>query len=816
MGCDYNSINYLCVSFDYSTDTSSSVDHFVTALHEQLGSHKLFTESIEISRVIIDLLPSHSALILTLISDLSLEYPKKVNLFRDSVWESDLAPHRDFDMIENVEISLSEAQNLLLLIHGVGKHDDFRDNSQRGGYFDFKSMFGELLGTKGLLKDLPLSIHLESVEWHIPLRDSCNIEQVLSEAAPNGVKALREFTTEAVVDGLLYFSSRFGQLIIDNVAKQLNDKYREFMKSNPGFRGSVSVFAHSLGSLIMFDILTCGRKDIKTPKLDFDVHLFFSSGSPVPQLHLCRGDMFDGSGKYQRRRFSMPPNVKMINYYHPHDPIGWRFAPLLEGYMEDPILLPFISTIETKSLVEILSFYGELVTAPPLHHPIDYELPTTRYERVSELNSASTAHSSYWNHTSVAFSVVMTLCEPLIQVVQEYNKRNVQVNRICFKEGRLSLDEPVLGLESVMIEGPVKGFWKERFCVLQEEAMYIFEKSPLSTAGTLVRELSLESIGVHTKRDPMSISALSFWLYANSQSESNEESNCEIDLVVYNSVLEPEEVFRLVAKTPLEARAWVAAFEKVRSQMRNPINNNPFQEESKPIDDGSMFDLEKSGFITVEESSTWSSSTSIRFITLQRRTGKICIFEKAPELNANKTVRLKNVSTIQHCCSQQLLRLLYLNGASVVIRLLSAESYYLWVDILKRKPNSVVEEFDFVPINSCQVSGFTILEESGGNKRYASFLIINKNDANVVFRRYSEFKVFYNQLVKEVEGIDLPELPGTTFIPSLEEHYLNKKVHALNSFLNSLSQIEQVVKSDAWSAFVSDEKKDVEEAKGGF
>lgn len=38
--------------------------------------------------------------------------------------------------------------------------------------------------------------------------------------------------------------------------KSLNNVYSIFIKNNPTFNGAVSIFAHSLGSVIAYDILT--------------------------------------------------------------------------------------------------------------------------------------------------------------------------------------------------------------------------------------------------------------------------------------------------------------------------------------------------------------------------------------------------------------------------------------------------------------------------------------------------------------------------------------------------------------------------------
>ena len=46
------------------------------------------------------------------------------------------------------------------------------------------------------------------------------------------------------------------QVILRTVGDDINSIYRKFCQRNPEFSGSVSVAGHSLGSLILFDLLS--------------------------------------------------------------------------------------------------------------------------------------------------------------------------------------------------------------------------------------------------------------------------------------------------------------------------------------------------------------------------------------------------------------------------------------------------------------------------------------------------------------------------------------------------------------------------------
>lgn len=55
---------------------------------------------------------------------------------------------------------------------------------------------------------------------------------------------------------MYYQSPMYRKEIIDGVTRCLNLTYKKFIQSHPKFNGPVSIFAHSLGSVICYDILT--------------------------------------------------------------------------------------------------------------------------------------------------------------------------------------------------------------------------------------------------------------------------------------------------------------------------------------------------------------------------------------------------------------------------------------------------------------------------------------------------------------------------------------------------------------------------------
>ncbi|CAK9193864.1 unnamed protein product [Sphagnum troendelagicum] len=80
-------------------------------------------------------------------------------------------------------------------------------------------------------------------------------EVAMERITLEGVRALRTMITATVHDVLYYMSPAYCQDIIDSVTQSLNRLYIKFIKRNPNFDGKVSLYGHSLGSVLTYDIL---------------------------------------------------------------------------------------------------------------------------------------------------------------------------------------------------------------------------------------------------------------------------------------------------------------------------------------------------------------------------------------------------------------------------------------------------------------------------------------------------------------------------------------------------------------------------------
>ncbi|KAJ1266880.1 hypothetical protein BS78_07G013700 [Paspalum vaginatum] len=89
-------------------------------------------------------------------------------------------------------------------------------------------------------------------------------ERTVEKITLDGVKGLRVALGATVHDVLYYMSPIYCQHIIDSVSNQLNKLYMKFLKRNPGYSGKVSLYGHSLGSVLSYDIL-CHQESLRAP-----------------------------------------------------------------------------------------------------------------------------------------------------------------------------------------------------------------------------------------------------------------------------------------------------------------------------------------------------------------------------------------------------------------------------------------------------------------------------------------------------------------------------------------------------------------------
>ncbi|XP_055913448.1 mucin-2 isoform X2 [Eupeodes corollae] len=294
---------------------------------------------------------------------------------------------RDLDDFNIDEGESHKVDHLLFMVHGIGSACDLKMRSVEEVVDEFRSIALQLVqshyknsvesGHVGRVEVLPVS-------WHSELHsEEFGIDEKLKSITLESIPKLRNFTNDTLLDILFYTSPMFCQRIINTVTSSMNDIFVKYKQRNPEFHGEVSLAGHSLGSLIMFDLLChqrphkqseeknmenpdamtsdspvesnrlkeeeegknitykmgqagTGQPFISYPQLLFQPKKFFALGSPIGMFVTIRG--IDKLGL----DFRLPTCPGFYNIFHPYDPVAYRLEALVNPDMNGipPVLIP--------------------------------------------------------------------------------------------------------------------------------------------------------------------------------------------------------------------------------------------------------------------------------------------------------------------------------------------------------------------------------------------------------------------------------------------------------------------------------------------
>ncbi|KAB0804686.1 hypothetical protein PPYR_01656 [Photinus pyralis] len=329
-------------------------------------------------------------------------------------------------------------------------------------------------------------IEVLPINWHYKVhRGKANVDRNLQRITLPTMPLLRNFTNDTLVDILLYISptcqdqefscstfstAPFSQIILETVSSELTRLFVLFKKRHPTFCGEVSLLGHSLGSVILFDLLlhqkakenvdltTAGGNNkndngqihLKYPQLPFRPIGLFTLGSPIALFLTVRGvDMLGVN-------FKLPTCPTFVNIFHPCDPVAYRIEPLICAEMEKlkPAVLPHYGSRRSRiknALVKVTASAKQTVTSCLLFlrttglstatsshshihilddltsryenletkgelgmlnkgRRIDYALQGSDVEFLNEYVCGITSHACYWDSDDVILYILEELC----------------------------------------------------------------------------------------------------------------------------------------------------------------------------------------------------------------------------------------------------------------------------------------------------------------------------------------------------------------------------------------------------------------------
>ena len=245
-----------------------------------------------------------------------------------------------------------KVDGVLFLVAGVGTDSNWLTSNTRR----LEESVAEVM--EQVYPDVDFRTEILSIEWRSALT-SLDVHKKLAATAPKleDVNPLREFMSSRVIDYIYYTHARYRRHILRSVSSKLNASWKDFCGRRPGFNGKVSVFSHSLGSVLMYDLLCKKVYDDKnllqaeSMWVDFDVANLFTVGSPLGTFL----NLDTSLGPHLADPSKLP--FKVLNVFHPNDPIATRCEPFGDIRMSDvrPVSVPHWRTMgEHESTVQWL------------------------------------------------------------------------------------------------------------------------------------------------------------------------------------------------------------------------------------------------------------------------------------------------------------------------------------------------------------------------------------------------------------------------------------------------------------------------------
>ncbi|CAH0481372.1 unnamed protein product [Peronospora belbahrii] len=751
-------------------------------------------------------------------------YSKAVTLRTLTSSSADEAGSSDEDGKEYPStIRLRSFNHLIFVIHGIGQHIDFRDGEFKswngetdieGGNHAFRDIFRTMLETT--FQDIPMALEMQSIEWHEDLHEPTGLDNIFDLISPEGASAIREFNKETFMDVLYYLSPRYGQLIVDSVTQQLNEKYRVFMNEHPGWDGKLSIFAHSLGSMISYDILTHKPGDIagngvRFPGLEFEVDNFFGVGSPVGVMILARGDLNIDDGKFTPG-IKIPNCRRYFNVYHPIDPIAYRIEPLIMQEMRDkePVQLMQYSAVKDQSFGRLQELWEGLTS--PVHgfaYRHDYVMRRRKREQgMMEVAFAAASHSSYWMSDDVVLFTLMQLCQPVVDILHRYMSARVPLPKLMRSIVKLTPHAKILLSATALVRDRCTGLSREQVVLMDKDRLYFLSRlSEVACRRKWRLKLTATTRAMYGE-DSFMMKII----------PSETSASPTVPPALNNAVLPDVHVFKATS-TPVRD-AWMEAINRAIDKADDDLTAG-----KATLDTANLVDLPtgksidyfnaiKAGFAKERTANGWYDSWNDRWLVLQD--DYLSCYENSPKLDFVAQFPLRMTKA---CCYEReyLIRVVARRGAACEMRVQNQESFNRWVevlekiptveiirheDLLENSPSSVLimsessrESFDGAKRVGLvgewlktKIEGYQIQFDENGQEYVAFVIQVASSTAgsSVVQRRYSEFAILHRQLRKMFPHEQIPALPGTRMWNKFEPNYLKQKAIGLHGYLNEV------------------------------
>jgi len=152
-----------------------------------------------------------------------------------------------------------EVDHICFVVHGIGAACDIKFRPIAEVVDGFRELAEDIAGKHfagARLASQANRVEFLPVNWHDKLHgEDTGTDARIQPLTLRSIPKMRSFVNDTLLDVLFYTSPLYCQTILDTVCSEINRLHELFLARNPGFQGQASVIGHSLGSLILFDLL---------------------------------------------------------------------------------------------------------------------------------------------------------------------------------------------------------------------------------------------------------------------------------------------------------------------------------------------------------------------------------------------------------------------------------------------------------------------------------------------------------------------------------------------------------------------------------
>ena len=264
-------------------------------------------------------------------------------------------------------------KHVVFMVHGVGQFRDNRKIIRNTKFFEshIKKMLEKITVESKTLdpkttgdraNKITGRVVFMPIEWRSRLKLDSG---VLSSTTVDGIRKTRDKINDTVMDIFYYNSPFYKDEILNSAEESFKIVVDKFKQRNPEYDGDFSIFAHSLGSVICYDLLMGWHQEkwaeqafknlsndrFKDEILDVvkmcrkssriglkKIKFYISVASPLGMMRTMDG-IKPPQTLDEDPFLILPENLveRHINIFHPSDPVAYRLEPLIHSLYQNVV-----------------------------------------------------------------------------------------------------------------------------------------------------------------------------------------------------------------------------------------------------------------------------------------------------------------------------------------------------------------------------------------------------------------------------------------------------------------------------------------------